>query len=517
MSVLELQIGLQPKQEQFFDLVQNSKATWLGYGGALGGAKSDALRKIMLARRLQFKGTRGLIFRRTYDDLWDNHITKFFEHWPITREWYNGEHHEITLPGGSVIKFDYAQKTERGSKIAEFQGKEFMDIGVDEATHLTESELAFLKTRNRWPGVPASNCKMILTCNPGNVGHAFIKRIFVSKEYHENENAEDYAFIQAYGWDNVEWARTALAAGGYTTHDYYYKWTDKQRFEFFVTMTSYGKTLNSLPESLRIGSLLGNWHKFAGQYFDIFDRKLHVSNAAASLKPWYPKWISIDWGFDHPSAVYWHCALPGNKFATYREYVERGLEPKRLAQEIAERSGSDQNIEAIYMPLDADAERNEHDTIFKQVSRELQSRGFPALSHADRSRVSGWMLLYQLLKSGSMTIDQSCAKLIDKIPTAVRYELDTGKSEDIIKGPGDDEIDSWRYGYKSRLEPAQEPLEDRILAGVSQTLERHGFGEKNKPSETYRQMLMARQTRKEMDSTEGVPFVFRKPRRGAPN
>jgi hypothetical protein len=24
----------------------------------------------------------------------------------------------------------------------------------------------------------------------------------------------------------------------------------------------------------------------------------------------WPRWISIDWGFQHPSAVYWHVAVP---------------------------------------------------------------------------------------------------------------------------------------------------------------------------------------------------------------
>jgi len=28
------------------------------------------------------------------------------------------------------------------------------------------------------------------------------------------------------------------------------------------------------------------------------------------LEPWWPRWISIDWRFQHPSAVYWHCAVP---------------------------------------------------------------------------------------------------------------------------------------------------------------------------------------------------------------
>lgn len=68
-------------------------------------------------------------------------------------------------------------------------------------------------------------------------------------------------------------------------------------------------------------------------------------------------------------------------------------------------------------------------------------------------------------------------------------------------------------GYKSRLDPAQEPLEDRILAGVDATLRRYGYNETHRPSETYRQRLMHEQTLKEQDATDGLPWTFKKPKR----
>jgi hypothetical protein len=58
---------------------------------------------------------------------------------------------ELTLPNRSTILFDYA---EHPNDIKGFQGQSFMDIAVDEATHLTEDELVFLKTCNRWPARP---------------------------------------------------------------------------------------------------------------------------------------------------------------------------------------------------------------------------------------------------------------------------------------------------------------------------------------------------------------------------
>jgi hypothetical protein len=73
----------------------------------------------------------------------------------------------------------------------------------------------------------------------------------------------------------------------------------------------YRRTLAALPEHLRRAFLDRDWNVFAVQYFDIFDVGRHTSRPEElRLEPWWPRWISIDWGFQHPSAVYWHCAVP---------------------------------------------------------------------------------------------------------------------------------------------------------------------------------------------------------------
>jgi hypothetical protein len=52
--------------------------------------------------------------------------------------------------------------------------------------------------------------KMLMTMNPGRIGHAYMKRVFVDRRYDNNERPEDFTFLQAFGWDNVEWSRGAL-------------------------------------------------------------------------------------------------------------------------------------------------------------------------------------------------------------------------------------------------------------------------------------------------------------------
>ena len=65
-----INVPLQPKQIELLRLVESSPATWISYGGSRGGAKSHGLRAAMLLRRLKHAGTRGLVFRKTFEQLW---------------------------------------------------------------------------------------------------------------------------------------------------------------------------------------------------------------------------------------------------------------------------------------------------------------------------------------------------------------------------------------------------------------------------------------------------------------
>src|SRR5437773_452258 len=82
------QICLQPKQSKLRKLINSSPATWIGFGGSRGGAKSGGARRIMLARRIENTGTRGAIFRRTYDLVKENHIDKYMSEYPVLERYY---------------------------------------------------------------------------------------------------------------------------------------------------------------------------------------------------------------------------------------------------------------------------------------------------------------------------------------------------------------------------------------------------------------------------------------------
>lgn len=477
-KALSLSLRLQPKQTELYDLCENSVASWLGYGGSRGGGKSGALRRLMLLRRLKYPGTVGVIFRRVYDDLKKNHIDKFFEEWPELYPFYHVSDHEIILPAEkgkapSRILFMYAE-TETEIK-RKFHGPEFMDMFIDQAEQLSETELVQMKTCNRWPGTRMHQCKFVLFFNPGGIGLAFFKRIFKEKKYKGKEKESDYAFIQAYGWDNVEWVRSALIEDGLTEDDFY-EWDSDKRFEYFIEKSDYGKSLDALPQAMRIGHLLGSLDSFAGQYFDLWNPDQHTRTPREiRIEPWMPKWISIDWGFKHDSAVYWW-AQDGNTTYTYREFVQAGLGPRALAQTIIDLSTNaetqeTESIDAIYISPDTKAKRTTEDPIYRQMGNVLRSAGLPFPRIADDDRVSGWRLMYDMLKYNRWKISTVCEKLMANIPLLSYNEEDPSKAEDCIKFDGDDPADSARYGLKSRFGARAVPIPVQVAAKLQKIRE----------------------------------------------
>ena len=270
MQVIEA--SLQPRQREFLDLWENSPASRLFYGGSRGGSKSDAARRIMLYRRYKYPKTNGLIIRRTLDDLRDNHIEPLLAHFPYLQAYWRDQKKVLILPNGSRVRFISA---EHYQDIFKLYGKEFADIIVDQSEDFTQEELEFLVTINRCTSNNQIKPKIGYCFNPGGLGHAYNKRVCIEKDFQDNERSEDFAFLRAYGWDNVKWVSPYLESKGISEEEYY-TWPDEKRFETFITESDYGRKLNSLPDSDRRAQLLGDMDVFEGQFFSMWRRELHV-------------------------------------------------------------------------------------------------------------------------------------------------------------------------------------------------------------------------------------------------
>jgi len=431
------------RQQQFHD----STAKYRLFGGAAGPGKTKALLWEAVMQAAAWPGADTLLLRRTYPEL-ESSLLAYFRR-DVPREFYksyNEAKHLVTWTNGSTTRFGYCRNE---NDVYQYQGAEFVFIGIDELTHFTMKQWQFLTSRNRC-SVPKSRCSMAGATNPGNIGHAWVKALWVDQvpppgfERNGLYDAREYEFIRARLDDNPIYANDV----------------------------EYRRTLEALPEHLRRAFLDGDWSIFAGQYFNIFDIGRHTARPEnVRLEPWWPRWISVDWGFHHPSAVYWHCAVPASagfqpafvpgaegvnrrqdagatgfsRIVTYREFVQNNLSPRMLAQAIAERSGREQ-IREVFLSPDAFAHRTSEASLAEQLGDVLLANGLPRPSPADDDRIGGWQLMYQMLESNCWLISENCAELIERIPQLVRDER---RREDIRKVEGDDSADSARYGLVS--------------------------------------------------------------------
>ena len=225
----------------------------------------------MLARRLAYPRTDGVIIRKTLDDLRDNHIIPMLLQFPFLKQFWNKQEKTMTLPNLSRIRFI---SFDNYDDVFGMIGKEFSDIMIDQAEQFSQEQIEHFRTNNRCTTNDDIVCKMLLTFNPGGLGHSYLKRIFVEKGFMEHESPDEFYYESAYGWDNVRWADKYLKENGLTYKDYY-SLTDDDRFKVFIK-TDYGRILDQLPEMKRRAQLLGDFDVFEGQFFAEFRRDVHV-------------------------------------------------------------------------------------------------------------------------------------------------------------------------------------------------------------------------------------------------
>jgi phage terminase large subunit len=467
-ETVELDYDPFPKQEQF----HASRAKYRLFGGAAGPGKSMALLMEAVIQAQGHPGANTLVLRRTFPELEASILNYFRREIPRRLYWsFDESKHLVEWKNGSTTRFGYCA-TEHD--VYQYQGAEYLFIGIDELTLFTLRQWQFLTSRNRCP-LPGTVPNMAGATNPGNIGHAWVKALWIDKqpapgmERPEQYDPADYDFVAARLADNPIYALD----GGYK------------------------KTLEALPTHLKRAFLDGEWDVFAGQYFDKFDVNRHIVRAEGlGWRPWWPRWISIDWGFEHPAATYWNAQAPSptvrrsddgaatttTRVVTYREYVTRRTSPRDLAREIIARSVSGESagstdggtvgrekIDAIYLSPDAFARRTDEASIAEQMGDVFTAAGFPRPIPADDDRIGGWMLMYQMLDAGEWLLTDNCVELIRTIPTLVR---DSARIEDVEKMDGDDSADAARYGLKSRYAAQRSgqvrpPLEQRLAERVT--------------------------------------------------
>lgn len=402
-------------QRRFFA----SKKLYTCYGGARGGGKSWAVRTKAVGGALRYPGIKILIIRRTYRDMENSMITPLVKLVPQSIGWYNATMNMVFFANGSTIKFGHLPNY--GATVeGEYQGQEYDWIFIDEATQFTESEFRGIGGCLR--GVNDIPKRMYLTCNPGGVGHQWVKRLFVDRKFKPEENPDDYTFIQATWKDNVD---------------------------LMASSPAYKTMLDNLPESVRKAHRDGDWNALAGQYFSEFDPKLHTVKPFRIPAEW-KRYRTFDYGLDC-FACLWIAVDFGGRCYVYREVAQSGLIVSDAAALALGCTTPEERIAYTIAPPDMWSTLKDTGKTIAQIFME---NGL-GLVKANNSRVQGWMAMKELLKpmgdeKPGLLIFSDCHGLIDDIQA---LQFDDKNPSDCAKNPHEvtHRPDACRYFCQSRV------------------------------------------------------------------
>jgi hypothetical protein len=440
----------------------------------------------MLMRRFQYPNTTGLILRRTYPELYKSHIVKLFEEFPELTQYWRAESKELYFPeNGSRLFFGSAQHS---GDMSSFYSSEFTDIMPDEAQEFSKEELERLSGSNRCTTNQSVKPGMLFTFMPGlsesglpPIGLDYLKRVFVDQEIRDKEHRHSWAFLQAFAWDNYEWARKELEPEGVTEEEFY-AWDEDRRRDFFLSRTEFGATLDAITNTyLRDAWLFGKWGVFQGQYFQNFQYERDtVDPEEIKIAKWHRRWMSGDWGDYHPACFHWHAEDEYGNVTTYREFWCKGIGEEEMGREIGRLNAGDK-LSNFFFSWDAFGKLNKFTkkSIVKMIG-DAMPKDMPQPTPADASpgsRISGWRLMSQMLDAEAWKISRACPKLIECLPTLVR---DMQKNpEDVLKVDhsdsyiGDDPADCARYGLQNMLSVASKPwqvLHAKRVAELKETI-----------------------------------------------
>lgn len=449
------------------------------YGGAAGGGKSDVIVMLPLLREFHLQPNyHGIVFRRTFPELEESLLMAAAKWYPYFGARYNDQKHTWTFPSGAVQRFSYLLKDDDARQ---HDTAQYHYIGFDELTHFTEFQYTYMTSRIRRANKELPTI-IRSASNPGNIGHSWVRSRFVSpwrqgyKALYDDASKTYRIFIPSKITDNPH---------------------------IMENDPNYINRLRLLPLVEQKAKIDGDWWAYAGQVFFEFrsqhyadepDIALHVC-PWFHIPSWWPKFISVDWGWSAETVAYWFAVSPDGRLFVYREYHCSKRHIKVWGADILRASQHDGNIQFATIDPSAWQNRGEEKMLWMQMQEALENI---QVRQADNDRIGGKLAIHEVLRwnqvppryvpkegykhetyefvyrmQGSQAANEyknmfapqapemnipklqilegTCPQLIDVLPQCVyaKSSKEGKPAEDVEEFKGDDPYDSFRYGVKA--------------------------------------------------------------------
>jgi hypothetical protein len=419
-----------PKQAEFLSCPAREV---LG-GGSAGSGKTDSLLAGAMSQ-VENPLARSLLIRRSYPMLRDM-IGRSHELYSPLGASYSKQERMWTFPSGATVEFGYLDSPEDRFN---YQGRQFSYLGFDELTQLpgdgqdangepVNVGYLFLISRLRSPEGSGLRHEIRATCNPGGVGHHWVKQRWgIPDDGSASERIDP----------KTGWRRVFIPA--------------RLKDNPYLANTDYERSLDALSLIDQKTLKEGRWDVSEGSYFSEWEPRLHVVNPF-EVSGLSPMWRGADDGWSSEAAVLWFAWDKINDCI----FVVRELYRKRMTPDVM--AGAVLAIDREFGPtrymdgiLDA-ASFVDIGTGSRARQMNLMGCRWKEAVKTPGSRIAGASMIHARLAVRSdgqpgLKIFRTCTNLVRTLPALPHSRTNP---DDIDTDAEDHLADALRYGLSRR-------------------------------------------------------------------
>lgn len=316
---------------------------------------------------------------------------------------------------------------------------EFDIIYVNQAEELSNEDIEYLETRVTGRAGNIDVPQLLMDCNPGGAKHPLKIREAQGKLTMFASRHEDNPTLYDEDGNITEQGKRTMAR------------------------------LDNLTGVRYARLRKGLWSGAAGLFFAEFDTELHGLDKFTYDRRW-KTWASMDYGFNHPNVIYFHCEDGDGNIYTFHELWHRQHYPKEIAPDIHFALSlygiGFRDLKGFFAGGDVYSKMGHSETTIADQYRE-QGINLQEAETGPKSRVARAHHLLGLLGNRERKIPprwfyvkERCKKLAECLPGLVPDETNPEDVRKVNAHPetgegGDDEAEALMYGlyrpYRSSI------------------------------------------------------------------